>query len=203
MSKRLIVASHNLHKIREIKELTSHLKLQVVGLPEVGEFPPVVEDGETFRENARKKAVEIADLTGQYVLADDSGLEVDALGGRPGVHSARFAGEPVSDQRNNELLLEKLKEYPLEHRGASFRCVMALAGPQGEVEFSEGQCRGVILFEPRGNGGFGYDPLFFVPEVGLTFAELSPDMKNSMSHRYVALRNMLPIIAGIEKLKSC
>lgn len=185
------MASHNAHKIREIKELTKHLNFEVVGLSEVGDYPPVVEDGDTFKGNAQKKAVEMANLIGELVLADDSGLEVDALGGAPGVHSARFAGEPVSDQRNNELLLEKLKGYPLEERGAGFRCVMALAEPQGQVKFSEGICRGVILFEPRGSGGFGYDPLFFVPEHGLTFAELSSDLKNSISHRYLAMQNML------------
>ncbi|HBN97561.1 MAG TPA: non-canonical purine NTP pyrophosphatase [Firmicutes bacterium] len=197
-AKRLIVASHNSHKIREIKELTSHLNLQVLGLPEVGEYPPILEDGDTFKENARKKAVEIANLTGELVLADDSGLEVDALDGAPGVHSARYAGEPLSDQRNNELLLKKLEGYPLERRGAGFRCAMALARPHGQVEFSEGVCRGVILFEPRGSCGFGYDPLFFVPEVGLTFAELSSDVKNSISHRYLAMRKMLQAIERIE-----
>ncbi|MCK9526210.1 MAG: XTP/dITP diphosphatase [Limnochordia bacterium] len=192
--RRLLVASHNEHKIQEIKELTQHLKLEVVALPEVGDYPPVVEDGDTFEANARKKAVEIANLSGELVLADDSGLEVDVLGGAPGVHSARFAGEPCSDQRNNELLLEKLRGYPLEERGAAFRCVMALARPHGQVDQTEGSCRGVILFEPRGTGGFGYDPLFFVPEYAQTFAELSSQAKNGISHRYLAMQKMLKLM---------
>lgn len=194
VARRLLVASHNEHKIREIKELMAHLKFEVVGLPEVGEYAPVIEDGDTFQANARKKAVEIANLSGELVLADDSGLEVDVLGGAPGVQSARFAGEPFSDQRNNALLLEKLHGYPAEQRGAAFRCVMALAGPQGAVKFTEGVCRGIILFEPRGTGGFGYDPLFFVAEYGQTFAELSSQVKNRISHRYLAMRKMLEVI---------
>ncbi|HKM43229.1 MAG TPA: XTP/dITP diphosphatase [Limnochordia bacterium] len=196
---RLLVASHNEHKIREIKELTAHLKLDVVGLPEVGDFPPVVEDGDTFQANARKKAVEIAELSGVLVLADDSGLEVDALGGAPGVHSARFAGEPCSDQRNNTLLLERLRGYPVEQRGAAFRCAMALARPGGPVELTEGVCRGQILFEPRGTGGFGYDPLFFVPEYEKSFAELGSQVKNRISHRYLAMQKMLEVIERLKK----
>lgn len=196
--RRLVVASHNPHKIQEIKELTAHLKFEVVGLPDLGDFPAVEEDGDTFRANARKKAVEIAELTGELVLADDSGLEVDALDGAPGVLSARFAGEPSNDQRNNELLLEKLGQLPLEKRGAQFRCVMALAMPGGKVEYSEGVCRGRIIFEPRGVGGFGYDPLFFVPEYNLTFAELAPEVKNSMSHRYLAMDGMMEVLSLLE-----
>ncbi len=192
--RRLLVASHNEHKIREIKELTAHLKFEVVGLLEVGNYAPVVEDGDTFQANARKKAVEIANLSGELVLADDSGLEVDVLGGAPGVHSARFAGEPCSDQRNNELLLERLSGYPLEQRGASFRCAIALAVPRCAVELTEGVCQGVILFEPRGAGGFGYDSLFFVPEYGQTFAELSSQVKNGISHRYLAMKRMLKVL---------
>ncbi|HHT90422.1 MAG: XTP/dITP diphosphatase [Bacillota bacterium] len=191
VTRRLVVASHNQHKIEEIKAITAHLNLQVLGLPEMGDYPPVLEDGETFQDNAKKKALEIAGLTGELVLADDSGLEVDALGGAPGVYSARFAGEPVSDGRNNELLLHKLAGLPLAERGAQFRCVIALAAPQGEVQFSEGICRGVILFEPRGRGGFGYDPLFFLPELGQTMAELQPEVKNTISHRYRAMRGIL------------
>ncbi|HBG02416.1 MAG TPA: non-canonical purine NTP pyrophosphatase, RdgB/HAM1 family [Firmicutes bacterium] len=198
VTRRLVVASHNLHKIQEIKELTAHLDLQVVGLPEIGDFPPVLEDGETFQANAEKKAVEIANLTGDFVLADDSGLEVDALEGAPGVHSARFAGEPVSDKRNNELLLHKLAGLPLAKRGAQFRSVVALAGRRAEVKFSEGICRGVIIFEPKGHGGFGYDPLFLIPELGETFAQLKPEVKNSMSHRYLAMQGMLTALAELQ-----
>lgn len=192
--KRLVVASHNANKIREIKELTAHLNLEVVGVSEIGDFPPVEEDGETFQANAQKKAVTIAALTKELVLADDSGLEVDVLQGAPGVYSSRFAGEPSNDQRNNELLLAKLKNVPDEQRGAQFRCVMALASPEGWVKYSEGVCRGVIIHELKGAQGFGYDPLFLVPEYGLTFAELGPEIKNKISHRFLAMQGMLKLL---------
>lgn len=199
MAFRLVVASHNEHKIREIRELTAHLGFEILGVGELGGFPPVEEDGDTFQENARKKAVETARLLGEWVLADDSGLEVDALGGAPGVRSARFSGEGKGDQANNQLLLEKLGALPLEERGAQFRCVMALASPNGEVEFSEGVCRGVIGFAPRGSNGFGYDPLFIVPELGKTFAELLPEEKNRISHRSRAMQGMLEILSRISR----
>lgn len=191
------MASQNRHKVQEIKDLTASLGLTVVGLAELGDFPPVVEDGATFQANAAKKALETARLVGDWVLADDSGLEVDALGGAPGVHSARFAGEPADDARNNQLLLEKLAQVPLEQRGAQFRCVMALASPAGELQFSEGICRGVIGFEPRGEHGFGYDPLFIVPELSRTFAELGPEEKNKISHRSRAMQGMVEVIRGL------
>lgn len=192
--KRLVVASHNIHKISEIKEITKDLKLEVVGLGELGDFPPVEEDGVTFQENAKKKAVTIAKLTNSLVLADDSGLEVDFLRGAPGVYSARFAGEPSCDARNNALLLEKLQDVPDGQRGAQFRCVMALASPKGSVKYSEGICRGTITHELKGTQGFGYDPLFLVPEHGLTFAELGPEIKNKLSHRYKAMQGMLKLL---------
>ncbi|HHW73535.1 MAG TPA: XTP/dITP diphosphatase [Firmicutes bacterium] len=194
MAFRLVVASRNAHKIREIKQLTAHLPLEVVGVAELGEVPPVEEDGDTFRANAEKKAVQTARFLGEWVLADDSGLEVDALGGAPGVHSARFSGEGRGDVANNELLLEKLGDLPLSQRGAQFRCVIALASPRGEVQFSEGICRGVIGFAPKGSNGFGYDPLFIVPEQGCTFAELSSEEKNRISHRSRAMQGMLRIL---------
>ena len=195
MAFRLIVASGNAHKIREIKELTANLDLEIIGLAEAGQVPPVEEDGATFQENAAKKALETARYLGQWVLADDSGLEVDALDGAPGVYSARFAGEGRGDAANNELLLSRLGQLPLEERSAQFRCVMALASPQGELQFSEGVCRGVIGFEPRGANGFGYDPLFIVPELGRTFAELSSEEKNRISHRSRAIEGMLAILS--------
>ena len=194
MAFRLVVASRNAHKIREIKQLTAHLPLEVVGVAELGEVPPVEEYGDTFRANAEKKAVQTARFLGEWVLADDSGLEVDALGGAPGVHSARFSGEGRGDVANNELLLEKLGDLPLSQRGAQFRCVIALASPRGEVQFSEGICRGVIGFAPKGSNGFGYDPLFIVPEQGCTFAELSSEEKNRISHRSRAMQGMLRIL---------
>ncbi|HHU61094.1 MAG: XTP/dITP diphosphatase [Bacillota bacterium] len=197
VSKRLVVASNNLYKIEEIRELVSDLDLEIIGLGELGDFPEVVEDGETFHDNARKKAVEIANHIGELVLADDSGLEVDALGGKPGVHSARYAGEPCDDGRNNKRLLEELGQLEMEKRGAQFRCVMALAIPNDEVKFSEGICRGVIAYEPKGAQGFGYDPLFFVPEYNGTFAELTRETKNKISHRFLAMQGMVKILKDL------
>lgn len=195
--RRLAVASRNPNKIREIKELLGDLPFAAAGIEELGDFPIIEEDGETFRENARKKALETARLIGELVLADDSGLEVDALRGAPGVQSARFAGEPGDDRRNNELLLAKLEGLEPERRGAQFRCVMALAGPEGLIAYSEGVCRGRIISEPRGSLGFGYDPLFLVPEYGLTFAELGEEIKNKISHRFLAMEDMLKILKEI------
>lgn len=196
-AKRLVIASGNRNKIEEIRDLTKGLGLEVVGIHDLGDFPPVIEDGATFRDNARKKALETARLVQELVLADDSGLEVDALGGAPGVYSARYAGVDGDDEANNRLLLHKLEGIPLEQRGAQFRCVMALAAPTGEVEYSEGICRGIITFEPRGNSGFGYDPLFLVPECGKTFAELGPEIKNTISHRSMAMAGMLKLLSRV------
>ncbi len=196
-ARRLVIASRNQNKIGEIKELTRGLALQIVGIGELGDFPEIVEDGSTFCANARKKAAVTAQLVQEFVLADDSGLEVDVLGGAPGVQSARFAGANADDAANNQLLLRKLEGVALERRGAQFRCVMALAAPCGEVQFTEGICRGVIVFEPRGAGGFGYDPLFLVPEYGRTFAELGPTIKNRISHRSLAMKDMLKLFKGL------
>ncbi|HHY09580.1 MAG TPA: XTP/dITP diphosphatase [Firmicutes bacterium] len=192
--RRLLVASHNEHKIEEIKALTKALNLQVVSLNDLGSYPPIIEDGATFRENAKKKALTIARFAGEMALGDDSGLEVAALKGAPGVHSARYAGEPSSDQKNNAKLLEELKGLPQEKRAAQFRCVMALAFPGGEVKYAEGLCRGQIACEPRGDGGFGYDPLFLIPEYGQTFAELGPAVKNKIGHRGLAARKIVEIL---------
>lgn len=195
MSKpRLVVASHNQNKIREIAELTAALGIRVLSPKDLGGGPSVEENGQTFRENAEKKALALAAFAAEWVLADDSGLEVDALGGAPGVHSARFAGEPPCDRRNNAKLLRELAGLQLEQRGAQFRCVLALASPQGDLHFSEGVCRGLIGLEPRGRGGFGYDPLFLLPEYGRTFAELAPQLKNKISHRALAMQGMLKIL---------
>lgn len=190
----LVVASQNRHKIGEIKELLVDLPIRIISLQELGSYPGAVEDGLTFRQNAAKKALPIAKFTGKPTLADDSGLEVDALGGAPGIHSARFAGEPSNDGRNNAKLLEKLEGLQLKQRGAQFRCVMALAFPHGEIEYTEGICRGFIAFEPRGRKGFGYDPLFLVPRYGRTFAELEPEEKNKISHRFLAMQKMKEVL---------
>ncbi len=200
----LVVASHNKNKIREIKDLVADLSFKVVSIEELGDFPDIEEDGATFKENARKKALETAQHVHQLVLADDSGLEVDALNGAPGVYSARFAGEPTSDERNNQKLLALLEGVEPDKRGAQFRCVMALADPSGRVEYAEGICRGSIGFSPQGENGFGYDPLFLVPEYGKTFAQLGPKLKNKISHRGRAMEQMKKILQAYEKsLNSC
>ncbi|MGE5554523.1 MAG: XTP/dITP diphosphatase [Betaproteobacteria bacterium] len=179
----LVVASRNRHKVEELKQLLVGLPVEVRSLADYPGAPEVVEDGDTFAANAIKKAQAAVAFTGEWALADDSGLEVDALDGAPGVHSARFAGEPRSDARNNAKLLALLENVPPERRTARFRSVIALAGPDGELELVEGMVEGRIVREPRGTGGFGYDPLFLLPEVGRTMAQLSPEEKNALSHR--------------------
>lgn len=161
------------------------------------QLPPVVEDGETFRENAVKKALTVAKILKEWTLADDSGLEVDALGGAPGVFSARFAGEPGDDKKNNEKLLRLLTNIPIEQRTARFRCVLALVSPGGEVWTTERTCGGLIGLTPRGNRGFGYDPLFYLPELGVTMAELPEEKKNEISHRGKAMKDLLAHLKAI------
>jgi XTP/dITP diphosphohydrolase len=159
------------------------LPVEVLSLRDFPGVPEVEEDGMTFLENALKKAREVSRHISQTVLADDSGLEVDILGGQPGIHSARYAGPEATDGANNAKLLKTLAGVPKEKRGAAFRCVLVLYGPGRKNESFEGQWRGEILFEPRGTMGFGYDPLFLDPTQGLTAAELPPELKNRISHR--------------------
>lgn len=186
MARLIVVASKNKGKIREIRQIYADLPISIVELPDL---PEVVEDGATFAENARKKAVFTARHTGRWALADDSGLEVDALGGAPGVHSARWSG--AGDEANNDKLLAQLAGVPLPARTARYRAVIVVADPEGRiVAEAEGTCEGYIGFERRGTGGFGYDPLFMVFSYGCTMAELPPDVKNAISHRGQALRKL-------------
>jgi len=193
--RRLVFATRNQGKLRELRQLLSDLPgLQVVSLDDLPGAPEVEEDRDTFAGNATKKAVETMRFCGLPVLADDSGLEVDALDSAPGVRSARYAGEGASDADRIDLLLRNLRGIPEARRTARFRCAVVLADParpQGEVELREGACEGRILTEPRGAGGFGYDPVFLVPGEGLTFAELSAGRKNAISHRGRAVRAMV------------
>lgn len=157
-----------------------------ISLYSLNDYPgtaEIVEDGKSFLENALKKARVVAEATGKIVLADDSGLEVDALGGAPGIHSARYAGNDSDDRQNNRMLLHDLQDVSAENRGAAFRCVLVLYSPDGSYEAFEGRWEGLIAEEPAGEGGFGYDPLFFLPGEGMTVAQLSPDVKNRISHR--------------------
>jgi XTP/dITP diphosphohydrolase len=186
MSRELVIASKNKGKIREIRQIYADLPVTVVELPDQ---PDVVEDGHTFSENARKKAVEIARHTGKWALADDSGLEVDALKGAPGIYSARWSGG--GDEANNEKLLKELQDVPPPARTARYRAVVVVADPQGRiVAEADGACEGLIGFVRKGAGGFGYDPLFVVPQFGCTMAELSAETKHSISHRGEALRRL-------------
>ncbi len=179
----LLIASANQGKVAEYRELLEGLECDLLSVQDAGISGDVEETGQTYEENARLKAVTCAARSGLVTLADDSGLEVDALGGEPGVRSARYAGPGATDAQRVAYLLEKLKDVPQERRGARFVCVIAIAVPDGGVTFCRGECPGAIVIEPRGGRGFGYDPAFFLPELGVTMAELTPEMKNRLSHR--------------------
>ncbi len=181
MIKEVVLATGNKGKIREFSGLLEGLFEKVLSLNDLGSPPEITEDGLTFRDNALKKARVIAAYSGKPALADDSGLEVEALGGRPGVYSARYAGEGATDRDNIVKLLLELGNAG--NRKARFVCVLALVTPDGREITAEGQCEGVILNEPRGRGGFGYDPVFFLPEHGKTMAEIPAELKNKISHR--------------------
>ncbi len=169
--------------MREYRQLLAGLPFTITSLAEQRIEATVPEVGRTFAENAALKAQAYAALSGLLTMADDSGLEVAALGGEPGVQSARYAGEGASDEERIALLLSRLKDVPWEERRARFRCVIAIAEPQGNVRLAEGEVGGFITYEPRGGGGFGYDPVFYVPELGRSMAELAPEEKNRISHR--------------------
>lgn len=181
--KELLVATSNLGKMREFKSLLSGLPLKLYSLKDFPEIVLPPEDGDTFAENALIKARAGLIATGLPTVADDSGLCVDFLGGAPGVHSARYAGSPASDEANNEKLLEDLRSVPIDLRKAAFRCVIALCKPDLSYELFPGELQGIILENTIGSGGFGYDPLFLIPEYGKTLAELSLETKNCISHR--------------------
>lgn len=185
--KRLIVASNNQGKIKEIKEILKNFNMEVVSLKEANINVDILEDGATFMDNAYKKAYEIYKLTGEMVLSDDSGLMVEALNGAPGVFSARFAGEHGNDKKNNDKLLALLKDVEKEDRGARFVCAMVMILGDNKAIKAQGECPGYILKEARGEDGFGYDPLFYIPELEKTFAELTSNEKNKISHRGRAL----------------
>lgn len=200
---KLLVATGNAGKLREIKRLLEGAEIDIVGLDEIENAPDVIEDGDTFTANARKKAVEMARFSGLLTLADDSGLVVDALDGKPGVHSARYAGRQGDDQANNAKLLQQMESVPDEQRQAAFCCVMALAQPDGDCRTFEGRIAGLIMRGERGCDGFGYDPLFMVPEYGKTTAELPLDIKNRISHRGMALRQVIPVLKEMVKNGTC
>ena len=187
----LLIATTNAGKLAEVEAVLKSLPIQIIPLSRLGTYPKILEDGKTFEENALKKARTLAAFSGHVTLADDSGLEVDALHGAPGINSARYSGADADDARNNEKLLRALENVPQEQRGARFVCVIALCAPPalggGEWLF-RGECAGWITFAPRGENGFGYDPLFFYPPLNRTFAELDRETKSRVSHRGRALR---------------
>ncbi|MCX7817395.1 MAG: XTP/dITP diphosphatase [Syntrophales bacterium] len=198
----IVLASRNEGKIKEIGFMLADLQVTVKSLRDYPDCPEIQEDGCTFYENALKKGLTVARYTREWVLADDSGLEVDALGGAPGVLSARFAGEGAKDEDNNRKLLEALRGVPFDKRGATFRCILVFIHPNGEHKTFEGRWRGVIAEEPRGNGGFGYDPLFYIPELGLTAAELPLEKKNRLSHRAQAVKQFKKYLQSFLKTNS-
>lgn len=195
MTRRLLIATRNKHKLQEIQRILYDFPVQPISLDDISPLPEVLEDGESFAENAVKKARENARLSGELTLADDSGLMVDALQGAPGVYSARYSGMDASDESNNQKLLQELKNVPPQERGAQFICVIAAADPQGKVRTVEGICQGRITYQPSGNGGFGYDPLFIPEGYSCTFAELIPAEKNAISHRGRALQQIQTLLA--------
>lgn len=198
MRHKLLLATHNQHKVRELQGLLADTGIEVVSLEA---YPPMEleESGETFEENAVMKACAAAKATGVWCLADDSGLEVDALMGAPGVYSARYSGPDATDEANNALLLKRMAGVPEEKRGARFVSAVALCSPSGECVVRRGECEGVVGFGLKGDGGFGYDPLFWVPEEQATYAEIPFETKNRISHRARAFRAIKADI--IERLK--
>lgn len=201
MEKKIIFATGNQNKMVEIREILADTGLPVLSMKEAGIDADVVEDGTTFEENALIKAAEIGKLTKNcIVLADDSGLEIDYLNKEPGIYSARYAGVDTSYDIKNNLLLERLQGVPDEKRTARFVCAIAACFPDGTTEVVRGTIEGRIGHEIKGENGFGYDPIFYVPEYGCTTAEMSPEQKNSLSHRGNALRLIRPII--MERMKN-
>jgi len=188
LDKPLVLATRNKGKIVEFKALLSDFDIEIKSLEDFGAIPPVVEDGETFEDNAYKKAHFTAKALGFPAIADDSGLIVEVLGGSPGVHSARYAGEMATDEDNNRKLLEAMKGK--KNRKATFQCIIAIAVPRGPALIYEGRCEGEIAHELKGEKGFGYDPLFYYPSMGKTFASMSPEDKNRVSHRGKAMKEL-------------
>lgn len=194
---KVLLATANKGKVKELEEMLTGMDITVLSLSDFADFPEIEETGATFAENAYLKARKAVEITGLVSLADDSGLEVDALNGEPGVFSARYAGEPKSDERNIDKLLEELEGVPESQRGARFRCSLAVVVPGGQEFLTEGTVEGKILLARKGSGGFGYDPIFYLQGLDKTMAELSLEEKNRISHRAEAFSKAVPIITKI------
>lgn len=192
---RLLIATNNAHKVKEFRRLLDGLPIDLVTPHDIGLTLDVEETGETFEENARLKAHAFAEASGLPALADDSGIEVDALDGRPGVRSARYGGPSLDDPGRTQLLLAEMRDVPEGKRTCRYRVVLVLADPDGGEQFAEGRCEGVVAYGTAGTNGFGYDPVFFVPAYGKTIAQLDPAEKDSISHRGKAARAMARILA--------
>jgi len=190
----IVIATRNSGKLREIEAILAPLGLKILSLRDFPGIPEIIEDGQTFEENAVKKAAAVSRQTGRMAIADDSGLAVDALQGRPGVFSSRYAGEKATDAERYQKLLKEMAGTPLGKRGAAFICTVAVAAPDGKAETVVGQCRGEIALAPKGSHGFGYDPVFYLPEWGKTMAELEPEVKNRISHRALALEKLKQLL---------
>ncbi len=197
MLRKLLLATNNKAKLREYRSLLKALPFELVTLSERGITRVVREVGGSLEENAELKALSLAAESQLVALADDSGLEVDVLGGEPGPLSARYAGEGASDKERIDYLMARLTGVPWDKRSACFRCVIAIATPEGRVELCSGECWGLITFEPRGEEGFGYDPIFYLPRLNKTMAELSLEVKNSVSHRGEAARKVPSVLARL------
>ena len=199
MGHRIIFATGNEGKMREIRLILADLGLPILSMKEAGAEPEIVEDGTTFGENAEIKARAVWNLTGDIVLADDSGLEVDYIGGEPGIYSARYLGEDTPYEVKNRSIIERLNAATGQERGARFVCSIAAMLPDGRVLHTEAVMEGLIAGEPAGNGGFGYDPILYLPQFGKTSAEITMEQKNEISHRGKALRAMKEALEGVLK----
>jgi XTP/dITP diphosphohydrolase len=202
---KLIVATTNPGKFAEVKDFLRQLPLEVLSLSDLATWPKIIEDGATFEENALKKARALAEYSGYLTLADDSGLEVDALNGAPGIYSARYCGEEGNDKKNNQKLMHELREIPEEKRTGRFVCALALCTPKshGMKEWTvRDSCEGRISFELKGENGFGYDPLFFYPPLGKTFGEIDRAIKATVSHRGKALKKLAEMLPSLVDLNA-
>ena len=191
---KIVFATKNEGKVKEIKEMLTGMNIDLISLNHYNQLPEVNEDGKSFFENALKKAKIISEFTGETVLADDSGLQVDVLNGEPGIYSARFAGNNATDEENNNKLLAKLKDVPQQKRSASFVCSLVLYKKDGSYDSFEGKWEGQIIDERRGENGFGYDPIFYTPELKKTAAELPSAIKNKVSHRGQAFAKLKKVL---------
>lgn len=190
----IVLATRNEGKVREFLKLLTGLDLNILSMNNFPDIGDIEESGITFEENALLKARAVSSKTGLIAIADDSGLEVDALDGRPGIYSARYAGEAASDRENYLKLLEEMKDVPKANKGAAFVCTIAVSRPSGESITAVGRCKGVIGSEPEGEGGFGYDPVFYLPDLGCTMASVSNEKKNNISHRGEAVKELKKIL---------